>query len=198
VWREKMGKIVPRREYETDPSYAAIMLLGKNIVRRVSGTTLVCMITETEAYYGYWDPSSRARNSGDLRRVMYSEPGLALVYGIHRQWMFNIVAHEEGDGGAVLIRSCMPLKGIETMVVNRGVNIKEKLTTGPGRLTKALQIDKSFHGKPVYTRKYGLWIEHNMKVAIQDIVTSHRIGVKEDLDKPLRYYIRGNMFVSKR
>ena len=75
--------------------------------------------------------------------------GHALVYGIHRQWLFNVVAHEENQYGAVLIRSCEPLRGIEFMKFFRKTNNILLLTTGPGRLTQALQIDKKFHKKPV-------------------------------------------------
>ncbi len=193
-----MHRIVPKKFYCRDPAVVAMELIGKLLVREVIGRRISCMITETEAYYGEWDPASRARRGGDLKRVMYGEPGVALVYGIHRQWLLNIVAHEEVGGGAVLIRSCMPLEGVDLMMKFRGVSKLEDLARGPGRLTRALCIDKSFHKKPVYKRSFGLWIEYYKSWRKLGVCRSHRIGVSEDLDEPLRFYIRSSKYVSRR
>ena len=80
----------------------------------------------------------------------------------------------------------------------RGVNDLRMLTTGPGRLTRAMAIDKSLHGKPVYTIAYGLWIEKNEETPSDLIGRSRRIGVSEDLPTPLRFYIRNSGYVSRR
>lgn len=193
-----MGRPLPWKWYIQDPEKAARRLLGKILVRKIGETILECMITETEAYYGPEDPASRARKGGDLKQVMKGPVGHALVYGIHRQWLLNVVAHPPGEYGAVLIRSCQPLKGVETMMVNRRVQDPLKLTTGPGRLTRALAIDKFFHRKPLYTTKHGLWIEEgHTRPGEKDILTSHRIGVTEDLDRPLRFLLASNKYVSK-
>jgi len=188
-------KILGKSFYTDDPASVAKKLLGKLLVRMYYGKRLSGIIVETEAYYGREDPASRARRGGDLARVMHGEPGHALVYGVHRNWLFNIVAHEEGEVGAVLIRAIEPLEGIEVMKKLRKVNDLRKLTNGPGKLTKALAIDKSFHKLPVYTTKHGLWVEDYMDV--KEVVVSKRIGVTEDLDIPLRFYVKGNRFVSK-
>ena len=193
-----MHRIVPKKFYYRDPAVVARELIGKLLVRDFNGRRLSCMVTETEAYYGEWDPASRARRGGDLRRVMYGEPGVALVYGIHRQWLLNIVAHEEGSGGAVLIRSCMPVEGADLMMKLRGACRQVDLTRGPGRLTRALCIDKSFHKKPVYKRDAGLWVEYYESWRKFSIARSHRIGVSEDLEKPLRFYVRDSKYVTRR
>lgn len=189
--------IIPKEFYLRDPKEVALDLLGKVIVRMYKGTRLSCMIVETEAYYGIEDPASRARRGDDLARTLYGDVGLALIYGIHRQWLFNIVAHVEGSGGAVLIRAAEPLEGVEVMMKLRGVNNIRYLTTGPGRLTKALAIDKSFHKKPVYSKDHDLWLEYYRDVDSEKIIKSHRVGVRSDLEEPLRFYIKDNPFVSK-
>ena len=190
-------QIIPREFYLRDPAEVARSLLGKILVRIVNGRRLACRIVETEAYYGSEDPASRARKGGDLKRVMYGDVGIALIYGIHRQWLLNIVAHRRGEAGAVLIRSGEPLEGLDTMKKLRGVDDLKTLTTGPGRLTKAMAIDKSLHGKPVYTIAYGLWIEKNGETPSDLIARSRRIGVSEDLPTPLRFYLRNSSYISR-
>ncbi len=192
------GRLLQKSFYTRSPERVAMDLLGKLLVRHYGHERMTCMITETEAYYGEEDPASRARRGGDLRERMYGEPGRALVYGIHRQWLLNIVAHPLGEGGAVLIRSCMPVEGIEKMAVNRGVNSRYNLTTGPGKLTKALKIDKSLHGAPLYEKSSGLWVEEYRSYGDRDIVRTWRIGVSEDLPYPCRFYLKNSYYVSKK
>ncbi|OYT51265.1 MAG: hypothetical protein B6U73_02345 [Desulfurococcales archaeon ex4484_204] len=192
-----MSDVIPKEFYLRDPAIVAKELLGKLLVRVVSGVKLSCMIVETEAYYGVEDPASRARRGGDLARVMASDVGRALVFMVHGNWLFNIVAHEEGGVGAILIRACQPIEGIEVMIRSRGVRNVTKLTNGPGKLTKALSIDKRFHGKPVYVRDYGLWIEYFQDLS-STVVSSYRVGVREDLPTKLRFYVGGNPYVSRK
>ncbi len=190
---------LPQEWYARDPKRVALELLGKILVRKTpDNVTIKCMITETEAYYGPEDPASRARKGGDLREVMGGPVGHALVYGVHKQWLLNVVAHKPGEYGAVLFRSCEPLEGLELMMRNRGVDNVKLLTTGPGRLTRALLIDKSFHKKPMYVVSHGLWIEdEGFDVRESDIVSSHRIGVREDLPEKLRFILKTSPYISK-
>ncbi len=183
--------------YARDPARVARDLLGMDIVRVIDGEILMCRIVETEAYYGVEDPASRARRGGELRRALYNGVGIAIVYGMHRQWLFNVAAHLPNAGGAVLIRACQPIKGVEKMMQFRRTSSLRSLTSGPGRLCQALAIDKRFHRKPVYVTTYGLWIEYGEPVPDDMVARSGRIGVKQDLDKPLRFYIRDSPYVSK-
>ncbi len=189
---------LPQKFYRGDPALVARRLLGKVLVRAIDGRKLACMITETEAYYGSDDPASRARRGGDLRRIMLSDVGVALVYGIHRQWLLNVVAHKAGEPGAILIRGGEPLEGIDLMKKFRGVEDLRLLTIGPGRLTKAMKIGKEFHGKPLYVRDHGLWIEKGEDISSKRIARSFRIGVSKDLPTPLRFYIKDSRYVSRR
>ncbi len=183
--------------YARDPAIVARLLLGMDIVRVVEGEMLVCRIVETEAYYGVEDPASRARRGGDLRDALYNGVGIAIVYGMHRQWLFNVAAHPPGKGGAVLIRACQPIKGVEKMMQFRGTNKLRELTNGPGKLCQALAIDKRFHRKPIYVTEYGLWIEYGEPVPDTMVARSFRVGVSRDLDTPLRFFIENNPYVSK-
>ncbi|MEM2214763.1 MAG: DNA-3-methyladenine glycosylase [Candidatus Nezhaarchaeales archaeon] len=194
------SKIVGKHFYRRDPAVVAVELLGQKLVRMYEGTRLSGIIIETEAYYGRWDPASRAYRSfrGDLAQTLYGEVGHALVYGVHGQWLLNVVAHVDGDGGAVLIRALEPCEGVEVMKNITGTRNVYMLTNGPGKLTRALMIDKSFHKKPIYTIEHGLWVEEYVKLGPSQIAKSRRIGVSRDLPQELRFYVHGNPFVSKK
>jgi DNA-3-methyladenine glycosylase len=157
-------------------------LLGKILVRKFNSGEMRAKIVETEAYYGEEDPASRACKGGNLREVMKGKSGTILVYGVHNNWLINFVTGREGEAEAVLLRALEPL------------NFKAK-TSGPGLLTKALKIDKSFHGKEICNCEE-FWLEDNKwKVEIQE---AKRVGVRKDLEKPLRFYIKDNKSVSRK
>lgn len=191
--------ILEKKFYLRDPEEVAINLLGKLLVREVNGERLSGYIVETEAYYGAWDPASRAHKSmrGSLAKILYGEVGLTLIYGVHGKWLLNIISHLEGEGGAVLIRALEPYEGIEKMMENVGERNIKKLTNGPGKLCKAMSIDKNLNEKPVYMKSSKIWLEEGRRVEMEEIERSHRIGVKRDLPKPLRFYIKNSIYVSR-
>lgn len=194
----KANKTIPKNFYCNDPKKVAINLLGKIIVREIGGKVLSGYIVETEAYYGREDPASRARRGGKLAEMMYGDVGIALIYGVHAKWLFNIVAHKIGNTGAVLIRAVHPIEGIDLMKKLRGTSKMKILTSGPGRWTQAFAIDKSFHGKPVYWPGGNLKITEGRSIGENEISSSHRIGVTSDLKEHLRFYIKNDPFVSRR
>ncbi|MCX6711495.1 MAG: DNA-3-methyladenine glycosylase [Candidatus Woesearchaeota archaeon] len=165
-----------------DAEQVARDLLGKILVRKINNKILKAKIVETEAYYDENDPASRARQNGDLRETMKDKEGTILVYGVHNNWLINFVTNKKGKAEAVLLRALEPL------------NFKGK-TNGPGLLTKALKIDKNLHKKNIYDNKE-LWIEDNKEDF--EIENTFRIGVKRDLPKKLRFYIKGNKFISRK
>jgi len=186
-------KILKRSFYSRDPSTVARELLGKILVREVEGICLKGKIVETEAYYGEDDPASRAyKGKKKYNSLMWSSPGFAFIYMVHANWLFNIVSHEKDKVGAVLIRALEPLEGIEFMRNERKSRVN--LTNGPGRLTKALRITKELNGIDV-TRKGPIYVLN--APLPEEIRSSHRIGVRKDLRKKLRFFIPGNDFVSK-
>lgn len=129
---------LPPAFYRRDAQEVARDLLGKLLVRH-GAVPRVGRIVETEAYLGEHDLASHARFGRTGRtEVMYGAPGrsyIYLIYGIYD--MLNVVCAEEGDPQAVLVRGLQPVSGISVPV------------NGPGKLTRALEIDRSFNGLPL-------------------------------------------------
>ena len=190
------GKALPKKFYERDPGAVAQELLGKRLIRRLGKHFLEGVIVETEAYYGIDDPASRAyQGMKAYNELMWKEPGHVFIYNVHKYWMLNIVAHTPGQVGAVLLRALEPRAGMEVMKRLRPVTNVVNLANGPGKLTIALRIDKRVNGVPVSSCESTLTVVDNgLK---PEIGSSHRIGVKRDLDRNLRFFIKGNAFVSR-
>lgn len=165
-------------------------LLGKVLVRNIRSKEMKAKIVETEAYYGEKDPASRACQNGDLRETMKMNAGTILVYGVHNNWLMNFVTGKEGEAAAVLLRALEPL------------NFNGKCN-GPGLLTKALKIDKSFHKQSIINNGELKLMEddkdkNNKNNENFEVVEAFRIGVKKDLPKKLRFYIKDNEHVSRK
>lgn len=132
----------------------ARQLLGKYLVRRLEGETLVCRITETEAYVGRCDKACHAYNyrKTDRTATLFLEPGRAYVYLIYGMYhCLNFVTEPEGEPAAVLIRGGEAIAGQETMSRLRYGKPFEELTSyqrknflnGPGKLCKALSLTRA-------------------------------------------------------
>ncbi len=171
-----------RNFFSRDAEIVARELLGKILIRNINGKKLKAKIVETEAYFDEKDPASRACKNGDLKETMKMKAGTVLVYGVHNNWLVNFVTGKEGEAEAVLLRAAEPL------------NFNKKCS-GPGLLTKALLINKKFHKQNLFNNN-SVWIEERKKDF--QIGKSFRIGVKKDLKKPLRFYIKNNKFVSRK
>lgn len=185
---------LPKKFYERDASQVAKDLLGCIIVKKDEKEILKGKIVETEAYYGLSDPASRA-GKGKMADIMWEDAGRAFIYMVHGNWLFNITTMPKGIASGILIRAVEPLEGIEIMKERRRKSDEKNLTNGPGKFTKAFGIDKRYNGIKIYGSNAPLFIEKGKMDG--EIVESYRIGVKEDLPIPLRFYIKGNKFVSK-
>jgi len=186
--------ILPRKFYERDPAIVAKEILGSILVKR-DQSILKGKIVETEAYYGLSDPASRAfKGKRDYNKWMWGEAGTLFIYMVHGNWLLNIITEKKDIPSGILIRAVEPIDGIEEMKKRRGVNTKN-LTSGPGKLTKAFDITKRHNGTKVYTPASEIFIEKGKMHG--EIKTSPRIGVKEDLPHHLRFFIKGNPFVSR-
>lgn len=165
------------------------------------------VIVETEAYCGVVDRASHAWNGRRTPRneSMYGLPGTAYVYftyGMHH--CFNVVCGTVGDPLAVLVRALEPCAGVDSMRVRRGRDEPTDLCSGPGKLCQAMGIDRDLDGLDL-TDDERLWIERPSPRAADrspkiEIATGPRIGlgeVGEWKDKPLRFYRRGNVHVSR-
>jgi DNA-3-methyladenine glycosylase len=112
-------------------------------------------------------------------------------------WCFNAVTRAEGLPSAVLVRALQPVDGIELMRSRRGPRINDlNLTNGPGKLCAALGIDRRMNGLSLQSGP--LVIRAGEPVDSSRIVTTPRIGITKAADWPLRYYIKGNPWVSQR
>lgn len=189
--------MISRDFYERNPVLVARDLLGKILLRRLNSEILSGKIVETEAYYGENDPASRAyRGRKIFNELMFMDVGKAFIYMVHGNWLLNIVAHLKGGVGAVLVRAIEPLQGIEIMQKNRNVKHIRDLTSGPGKLTKALAITKELNGIDITKRNNQLVVVEGKRESFE-VCSSHRIGVKVDLPQELRFFVKGNKFVSR-
>lgn len=188
--------LLPKSFYLHDPAVVSKKLLGKILVRRLNNKIISGKIVETEAYYGLSDPASRVtkRNSQNFSL----KAGEAFIYNVHDSWLLNIVANKNSKPQGVLIRALEPLEGQEIMKKNRNGKDGFLLINGPGKLTQALKINKSFHGMQIYGRKSNLMIAQPSKKEPFAILSSNRIGVRNDLKRKLRFYIKENKWVSKK
>jgi DNA-3-methyladenine glycosylase len=158
-----------RRASEVAPD-----LLGAILVHKTSKGISRSIITEVEAYEGPEDLASHAR-AGNTKRtaVMFGAPGVWYVYLIYGMYeMLNITTNPPYEAGAVLIRS------VENC-------------SGPGRLTRALQISRAYNGLAA-TKKNGLWIEKDFDKKVE-YTSTPRIGVsyaKEWAHTPWRFVIK--------
>ncbi len=186
-----------RRFYERNTLEVAPQLLGKLLVRRVDGWELVGRIVEVEAYRGRDDPASHAsRGMTPRNQVMFREGGLAYVYFTYgNHYLFNVTTEPRGRPGAVLVRALEPIAGVEYMMRNRGTRDPRLLTSGPGRLTKALKIDKRLNGIDLTTSDE-LFIADDGYV-VERVARSPRIGVSGGTRRKWRFYVEGNPYVSR-
>ena len=198
-----MGRKLPRSFYLRDDTVSVARdLLGTLLVipdsggRRVSG-----MIVETEAYLGVND---RAAHSFGGRRtarneVMYGLAGhvyVFFVYGMYYQ--FNVVTGPAEHPHAVLIRAVEPVEGIELMRGRRGAMKDKNLTSGPGKLCIAMDIDRRINGEDLLGSR--VWLERYRTITPDQTAAAKRVGIDyagEDADKPWRFFIRGSEYVSR-
>ncbi len=176
-----MREVLEPSFFRRRPDLVAMDLLGKVILNKRRGTAGI--IIEVEPYFGPEDPASRARKGGDLARTMGSEPCTALIYGVHRQWLLNVVAHEEGELGAILIRGIIPINFAIFEPLSKPIY-------GPGRVTKYLGVDKSFHKAFLCDPYQELQLRHGLSVDASLITRSKRVGVREDLPEPFNFKVR--------
>lgn len=169
------------RDFFNRPALAVARdLLGCRLVREQSGYRLAGRILETEAYQGEEDLGCHASAGMTPRTsVMYGLPGYAYVYftyGMH--WLLNAVADREGTPAAVLIRAIQADEGEGVMAQNRPYRAQQAgWTDGPAKLTQALGIDGSFNRVDLCDRSGGLWIEHGVSLADDEVEQTPRVGL---------------------
>ncbi len=194
-------KSLPRSFYSQNTLTVARQLLGKIFVRRSGKELLTGMIVETEAYL-FDDPASHSfRGITERTKVMFGPPGHLYVYftyGMH--YCANVVTNKEGIGEAVLIRAVEPAKGLETMTARRtkkNAGLRQKdLTNGPAKFAQAFGLTTEHSG--VDLTGDTIYITESGPVRPSRIITATRIGITRAKEKPFRFYLDGNPFVSRR
>jgi DNA-3-methyladenine glycosylase len=173
----------------------ARFLLGKVLVRTLPEGVAGGRIVETEAY-DIGDPAGHAyRGITPRNRALFLERGYAyvyLAYGV--SFMLNVSSEASGVGAGVLIRAIEPTAGVAIMQKNRGVDPVRDLARGPGRLCAALAIDRRLDGIDL-CRPGPLWLGSDGQ-GPEEIGQSTRIGLTQAAGSVLRFYLRGNRFVS--
>jgi DNA-3-methyladenine glycosylase len=223
-----MSQKLSRKFYlNPDTVAAARGLLGKLIVvpdelgRRVSG-----MIVETEAYLGTTDRAAHSYGGRRTPRneVTYGTGGHAYVFFIYGMYyQLNVVIGPADLPHVVLIRAVEPVEGIEIMRERRGFLSKpgaiatgssalsepgavatgsmpdKNLTSGPGKLCIALNITRELNAADLLGDR--IWLEDHHAFTDAEIASGKRIGIDyagEDAEKPWRFWVNENEFVSKR
>jgi DNA-3-methyladenine glycosylase len=176
---------------------AAPLLLGSILSRKTPEGLLRVKIVETEAYHQE-DPASHSFAGITPRTAPMFERGghiyVYFTYGMH--YCVNIVVGKKGVGEAVLLRAGEPLEGLEIMKMHRGTDDVHKLANGPAKLCQALGIiSTDLSGKKLGPKTLELLPANGLN--IDEIVISTRVGIKNAIDKPWRFYIKNNPFVSR-
>ena len=206
---EESKSRIGRDFFLTDAVDLAKKLLGKKIVRIIDEKKLICRIVEVEAYMAPEDKGSHAYKNKKTAKTNYlwrlgGHLYVCSVYG--NTFCMNIVANCSNKPQAVLIRAVEPIKGLGTIIENRKNIHKSKkvslsfLTNGPGKLTAALKIDKTFNGVDLCSSKEIFLLDDDKERYNYELGISKRINIEyadEWKDKPWRFFIKKNIFVSK-
>src|SRR5437762_6633929 len=186
---------IRRSELPADTVNLARFLIGKVVFHDLPPGRLSGRIVETEAYPPGDPAGHHFRGPTPRIRSMYLAPGHAYIffnYGAH--FMLNVVSEPAGIAAAILIRALEPLDGIELMQRHRKTTRLLDLTRGPGWLAAAFQIDRRHDGLDLCAAG-PLWLGEICQPTGQ-IGKTVRIGITRAADQLLRFYERGNPFVS--
>lgn len=190
---------LPPEFYGRGAGEVARDLLGALVVSEIGGVRCVGEIVETEAYTGPDDEASHAHiRFGKTARnaAMFGPPGIAYVYRIYgMHWCLNVVTGAEDFPAAVLVRAARPLAGIEAMRERRPGRPDRDLLRGPGNLCRALAVTGEHDFHPVQGAP--LWLAAGAPVADAAVATGPRIGITRAADAPLRFWVRGDPYVSR-
>jgi DNA-3-methyladenine glycosylase len=202
----RQARILPREFYNRDSPTVARELLGKLLIRRNGRTLLAGRIVEDEAYLGKEDPAAHAVAGRTARNsVLFGPPGHAYVYFIYgNHYCLNVSCMPEGVGEGVLFRAMEPVVGMETMAMERGVDLPPSpratqlrmIASGPGRMCEALGITRlRDNDKDFTSSKSDLWFADD-GYRPERIAATPRVGITKAIDQPLRFVIAGSPYVS--
>jgi DNA-3-methyladenine glycosylase len=194
-------KLLPRTFYLHPPDEVSRNLLGKLITHKLDGERLTGRIVEVEAYFGTDDPAAHSfAGKTERNAVLFGPPGVAYVYFIYGMYYcLNVSCEPDGVAGGVLIRALEPVEGLGTMARLRKLPANAKpqlLTSGPGRLCQALGITRATHNGIDVTKRTSELQFTGDGYQPEKILATPRIGITKAADRPHRFVIAGNRFVS--
>lgn len=197
---------LPHSFYLQPTPDVARALLGCLLIHESPEGATGGIIVETEAYLAVDDPGCHAA-IGRTRRneVMFGPPGHAYVYSIHQCLCLNLVTAPEDVPEAVLLRALEPTLGLDLMRKRRGVEKLKDLCSGPGKLTRALGVTLADNGRevtapPLYVQRTAGFPARSGLESPRSIVQTTRVGLRPEkgADLPLRFYLAGSPYISRR
>lgn len=188
LWQAGAVQKLPRSFYTRDTVVVARDLLGKHLVHWSDGVRRIGRIVEVEAYLGPQDLAAHSSKGLTPRnQVMFGPPGHAYVYFIYGMYYcMNVVTEREGHGAAILLRALEPVENLSGR------------SCGPGLLCRAMNIDQRLNGHDLLNDDF--FIARSARAEPRRIVKRPRIGVdyaRQWAKRLLRFYLKGNPFISK-
>lgn len=187
--------ILPQTFFGRPTVQVAKDLLGQILTHETPQGTASGRVVEVEAYLPQKDPGCHAaRGRTPRNQVMFGPAGRAYVYFCYgNHYLFNAVTEPQGIPGAVLVRALEPVQGMELMAARRGRGPGDRgLTNGPGKLVQALGIGRAHNGLPLWRKP----LYFRRAERRQPIGVTTRIGITEGSELPLRFYLKGNPYLS--
>lgn len=192
-----------RSFYTRDALTVSKELVGKILVHETADGITKARIVETEAYKGDIDKAAHSygRKRTGRTEIQFGPGGYAyiyLIYGMH--FCMNVVAGETGSPEAVLLRALEPLEGLGLMGERRKTGRKGSLCDGPGKLCRAMGIDKSCYGLDLCGNR--LYVEDDgWEPGIGQVIATKRINIgyaEEAVDFPWRFILADSPYISKK
>jgi DNA-3-methyladenine glycosylase len=197
-------KTLPRDFFLPSARIVAPRLLGHWLIRQTPDGPCGGIIVETEAYLVGDAACHGAPGPTDRNRIMFGEPGHAYVYFIYGcHYCFNVVCQPAGIAEAILVRAIEPTVGEDLMRSKRRTHHERSLTDGPGKICAAMDISRALDGADLCDSAAPVLIAENpARAAFRrksgPLVTTTRIGLTQAADLPLRFYLNGSSFVSRK
>ena len=184
--------MIARPFFQRDPLTCAREMIGCELV----WNDCAGIIVETEAYFAIGDEACHTFARPSARAFVENHAaGAAYVYfNYGMYWLLNVLVKGGSADGFVLFRAIEPTRGIEAMTRRRRSNLKPTaLCSGPGKLTMALGVDGSDHGRDLCREKSA-----GFRAATQPVeaVADVRVGISKAAHLPWRFLLRGSQFVS--
>lgn len=194
---ESLTVKLPKSFFQQPTIEVARGLLGKVLTHQTAEGSTAGRIVEVEAYLSCDDPACHASRGKTARNAaMFGPAGTAYVYLIYGMYYcFNVVTGPEEEGEAVLVRALEPLLKLELMATRRGTDDVRQLASGPGKLCQALAISRKQDGLDLTSSPLMLTDDGYMA---DNIITATRIGISVAVNLPLRFYVAGNPYVSRK